>query len=89
MAHQKTFYQISRVVIADIRYGIVNSSDSSHCKVVIGSQKWGSSKQEEENGAANGPQIWTMFAIREEGRGKQEIYLFGFTLSLASISGDM
>ena len=68
MAHQKTFYQISRVVITDIRYGIVKSSDSPHCKVVIGSQKWRSSKQEEENGAANGPQVRTVFAIREEGR---------------------
>jgi hypothetical protein len=70
MAHQKTFYQISRVVITDIRYGIVNSSDFSHCKVVIGSQKWRSSKQEEENGAANGPQVWTVIAIRDEGVGR-------------------
>jgi hypothetical protein len=67
MAHQKTFYQISRVVITDIRYGIVNSSDFSHCEVVVGSQKWRSSKQEEENGAANSPQVWTVIAIREEG----------------------
>ena len=70
MAHQKTFYQISSVVITDIRYGIVNSSDFSHCKVIIGSQKWRGSKQEEENGAANGPQVWTVIAIREEGEGK-------------------
>ena len=61
------FYQISRVVITDIQYGIVKSSDFSHREVVVGSQKWGSSRQEEENGAANGPQVWTMIAIREEG----------------------
>ena len=42
------FYQINRVVITDIRYGIVTSSDFSHCEVVVGSQKWRSSKQEEE-----------------------------------------
>lgn len=67
MAHQKTFYQISRVVITGIRYGIFNSSDFSHCEVVVGSQKWRSSKQEEENGAANGPQVWAVIAIRKEG----------------------
>ena len=83
------FYQIRRVVITDIRYGIVNSSDSSHRKVVIGCQKWRSSKQEEKNGATNGPQVWTVFAIREEGEGRVRNYLFGFTSFLASISGDM
>ena len=89
MAHQKTFYQISRVLVTDIRYGIVKSSDFSHCKVVVGSQKWGSSKQEEENCAANGPQVWTVCIQRgREGESKKK-YLFGITSSLASISGDM
>lgn len=72
MTYQKTFYQISSVVITDIRYGIVNSSDSSHCKVIIGSQKRGNSKQEEENGAANGPQVRTVCNQRgREGRAKE------------------